>query len=339
LASPAPDHSGRPTAAAQQHSSSVFHRTIVSVQPETDEGAGKAEADLAAQEGFNTLRVIMPWSYPSQAEAKNDKDRVCSVAKEASALHLGLLLDLSAPPNVSPPKPPVTSTQIRQYITTLGAYMSYIIGPKGCAQGLSELGIQVWNESDSGMFWPQATAAQDYTHLLIRTWRSVHKEAAAQGYTVPVYVIGGDLTSSHHPDAFIAAMAAEAQAWHMHGPFFDEFAYHCYGTNGTAFTPPDTVRAALEANIGQDIPLMCSEYAAINASAKQYCQAEAMAVSSGLTGFGWFRLLDDPVGDQTGIFHYDKALGQLHDQAVVKVPLAGVGSFNAAALSGDLACT
>ena len=121
-------------------------------------------------------------------------------------------------------------------------------------------------------------------------------------------------------------------------PFFDEFAYHCYGTGGSAFTPPDLVRTALEDNIGQNIPLMCSEYAIINASAKQYCQAEAMAIDSGLTGFGWFRLLDDPTGDQTAIFHYDPALGQPHDQPVVKVPLAGVSSFNDAALSGSLAC-
>ena len=150
-------HQNAIAGATQRHSSVSFHRTIVSVQPQTDSDAGKAEADIANQQGFNTLRVIMPWSYPSQAEANNDKDRLCNVAAEASMLHMSLFLDLSAPPNTSP-KPPVTSTQIRQYITTLGAYMSHLIGPQGCAPGLSELDIQVWNEPNYNRFWPQATA-------------------------------------------------------------------------------------------------------------------------------------------------------------------------------------
>jgi hypothetical protein len=328
----------RPAAAiaatAQRSNSSVFQYTIVSAQPQTDSAAGAAEADTAFQAGFNTLRLIMPWTYPAQAEVVNDKDRLCSVAAEAAKLHMRLFLNL-VPANATPP---VTSAQIRTYVTTLGAYMSHLIGPKGCAQGLSELGIEVANEPNYSAFWPQATAAEDYTHLLIRVWRAVHKEAAVKQYSVPVTVIGGELASSHDPAGFMADMETEALKWRMHGPFFDLFAYHCYGTGSLAVTPPDVVRTALTANFGQTVPLLCSEYALPNATAQQYCQAEFMAVNTGLAGFGWFRLMDDPTGSPTGLYYNDRKLGMTGDSPVVKISLASVPSYNTAALNGNLTC-
>lgn len=306
----------------------------VSVQPTLDTAVGAAEANLAYTDGFNTLRVIMPWTYPHQAEAVNDHDRLCGIAGVAAAHHMALFLDL-VPIKATPP---VTATAIWQYDTTIGAYMSYLISAKGCAQGLSQLVIVVGNEPNYSAFYKdQAAAAADYTHLAIRTYKFVHQEAAKQRYATPVKVMVGELAASHSPVTFMDQMHGAAQAWHFHGPFFDLFSYHCYGDGDQAYTPPDAIQAAMGPDFGAGgMPLLCTEYAAPNPTARQYCQAAQMAEVSGLAGFGWFRLMDDPKGAPTGLYYYDRDLGSPSNPPVAKVP--NIQTMNAAAQSGSLTC-
>ena len=307
----------------------------VSVQPTPDPVFGTAEVDIAYRAGFNTFRVIMPWTYPGQADADNDASRICSVAAEVSKLHLTLFLDV-VPANA---KPPVTSPQITKYTTTLGAYMSYLISRRGCAPELKGLVIQVANEANYSVFWPQATAAEDYTHLAIRTYKAVHQEAQKKGYTVPVQVMAGELAASHDPVGFMDQMHDEAQAWHFHGPFFDLFSYHCYGSGGQNLTPPDGIRTAMAADFSADqVPLLCTEYATPDPTGQQYCQLAAMAVSGRLAGYGWFRLMDDPIGDPTGLYYFDQALGKPGDSPVAKPSLRNVPAINAAAINGSVSC-
>lgn len=329
MARAAPDHSLAGVGDASQQ------YVIVSVQPTPDAAAGAQEADTAKAVGFNSLRVIMPWSYPWQADAINDAARVCSVAAEAAKLGMTVFLDVVP----TGQKPPTLSRQITKYDTTVGAYMSYLLGPKGCAQGLSGLVIEVANEANYSAFWPQATAPQEYTHLAIRTFKFVHQETQKQGYATPVRVMVGELAASHDPVGFMDQMRAEAQKWGYHGPFFDMFSYHCYGTGGQPLTSPDAVRTALAADFDAGgVPLLCTEYALPNATNQQYCQLASMAVTGGLRGFGWFRLIDDPSGSPTGLFYYDPALGQPGDHPVVKSPLQNVPAYNAAALAGRVSC-
>lgn len=313
---------------------------IISVQPTPDMGAGKAQADLAFTAGANSLRVIMPWTYPGQADVVNDAPRICSVAAETSSLHMALFLDL-VPPFGTDPKPPTTSSQITKYDKTLNDYMMRLIGPNGCAQQLAELDIQVANEPNYSVFWPQAAAAEEYTHLAIRTYKFVQAAVVKHGYSVPVKVVVGELAASHDMKSFMDRMHDEAQKWGYHGPFFDMFSYHCYGTNGSQQpTPPGDMQGWLVADFGQSVPLLCTEYAAPTSArqpvrdvlsaqseslqAKLFCQGVSLAASQGLAGFGWFRLMDDPTGPPTGLYYYDAQLGKDGDQPVAKTSLPAV---------------
>jgi hypothetical protein len=306
----------------------------VSVEPTDDQAAGAAEADLAHANDFNTIRVIMPWTWPHQAEAVNDWRRLCNIATEAAVWHMTLFLDL-VPTKHSPP---VSPNQIWQYDTTLGAYMSYLLGPKGCAQGLSQLVIVVGNEPNYSAFYSdQQTAAADYVHLAIRTYKFVHREAARQHYATPVKVMVGELAASHDPVGFMNDMRDAAQAWHFHGPFFDLFSYHCYGNGDQVLTPPEAIQAAMGPDFSaQAVPLLCTEYAVPDPTTQQYCQAVQMAQNSGLAGIGWFRLLDDPKGAQTGLYKYDQELGNPRNPPVAKIP--DIQAMNSAAQSGNLIC-
>jgi len=325
---------------------------IVSLQPTEDKSVGAAQVDVAYSAGFNSIRVIMPWTYPGQAEVNHDWPRLCNLAAEASELHMALFLDLVPPPSkdpAKPPKPPVTSSQITKYDKTLHDYMMYLIGPNGCAQGITELDIQVANEPNYSVFWPQATAAEDYTHLAIRTYKFIRQMVAKAGLQVPVKVVAGELASSHDMKSFMDRMHDEAQKWDYHGPFFDMFSYHCYGTD-TSQQPtfPDSVENWLVTDFGQPVPLLCTEYAVPTASrfpgtidsvsiqsenqqAKLFCQTVSMVRSSGLAGFGWFRLFDDPVGAPTGLYYYDSALGQQGHSPVAKSSLKAASQCLAAA--------
>lgn len=316
---------------------------------------GQATVLIAKQEGFNSLRAIMPWTYPWQHEVTNDAARLCSIAAPAAEQGMTLFLDVVP----TDKKPPVTSTQITWYDKTVGDYMQYLIGPDGCAPGLAELDIQVANEPNYSVFWPQVTAPEDYAHLLVRTDKFVHQQVQKNGFTVPVQVVGGELASSHDPVGTMKRMFKEARHMGVNGPFFDMFSYHCYGTGSNLQpTPPTAIRAELLGELGSDaqqIPLLCSEYAVGTSTTssrvtvsvataseeiqgRMYCQMEAMAVTSGLAGFGWFRLFDDPTGPATGINYYDPALGQPNDQPVAKSSLPNVQAANAAAYSGSIAC-
>jgi len=316
---------GAAQSAPLQHSPPQISNTIVSLQPTADTAAGNASVQLAVASGFNSIRVIMPWSYPWQHEVVNDAARLCGVAAPASAKHLTLFLDV-VPTNA---RPPVTSTQITWYDKVIGDYLQNLIGPNGCAKDLAEIDIQVANEPNYSVFWPQVTAAEDYTHLAVRTYKFVQREELKQGYTTPVEVVVGELNSTNNPVGFMSRMHDEAQRMNYHGPFFDKFSYHCYGTGGQALTQPDAIRAAIITDFGQDTPLLCTEYALPNSNSQQYCQLAVMAQNSGLSGFGWFRLLDDPSGSPTGLYYQD---------GTPKPSLRNIPAMNAAALGGYLAC-
>ncbi len=325
---------GSARSAPLQHSPPQISSTIVSLQPTTDPVAGQASVQLAQAMGFNSIRVIMPWTYPWQHEVINDATRLCAVAAPAAVNHMTLFLDV-VPTNA---RPPVTSTQITWYDKVIGDYLQNLIGPNGCAEGLAEIDIQVANEPNYSVFWPQATAAEDYTHLAIRTYKFIRREEIKQNYDIPLRVVVGELNSTNDPVGFMKRMHDEAQALNYHGPFFDKFSYHCYGAGGQAFTQPDAIRTAVLADFGQEAPLLCTEYGLPNPTTQQYCQMAAMAQNSGLNGFGWFRLLDDPVGSPTGLYYYDGVLGQPGDKPVAKPSLRNIPAMNAAALGGYLAC-
>jgi hypothetical protein len=311
--------------ALQQHSPPQISNTIVSLQPTTDTVAGKASVQLAQALGFNSIRVIMPWTYPWQHEVINDALRLCAVAAPAAAEHMTLFLDV-VPASA---RPPVTSTQITWYDKVIGDYLQNLIGPNGCAQGLEEIDVQVANEPNYSVFWPQATAAQDYTHLAVRTYKFIQRTQIRQDYGTPIRVVVGELNSTNDPVGFMKRMRDEAQSMNYHGPFFDKFSYHCYGTGGQALTQPDAIRAAVTADFGQDVPLLCTEYAIPNPDSQQYCQLAAMAQNSGLNGFGWFRLLDDPTGLPTGLYYND---------GTAKPSMRNIPVMNAAALGGSISC-
>jgi hypothetical protein len=320
----------------------------VSLQPTPDPAVGKAQVDTAYAAGFNSIRVIMPWTYPGQAEVNHDWPRLCTLASEASDLRMALFLDLVPPPGKNP-KPPVTSSQITKYDKTLSDYMMYLIGPNGCAKSLAELDIQVANEPNYSVFWPQAYAPEEYTHLAIRTYKFVHQMADKAKFKVPVKVVVGELAASHDMKSFMDRMHDEAQKWNYHGPFFDMFSYHCYGT-GTSQQPtsPDDLQDWLVADFGQAVPLLCTEYAVAtsarslpsaerlsaqseNLQAKLFCQTVSMVSGKGLAGIGWFRLFDDPSGALTGLYYYDPALGRQGHAAVAKSSLKAASQCLASA--------
>jgi len=337
-----------PRAAAYQPPQTYL---TVSLQPTPDTDVGKAQVSTAYAAGFNSIRVIMPWTYPGQADVVNDAPRICSLAAEASQLHMALFLDLVPPPGKNP-KPPVTSSQITKYDKTLNDYMMHLIGPNGCAKGLAELDIQVANEPNYSVFWPQASAAEEYTHLAIRTYKFVHQMADKAGLKVPVKVVVGELAASHDMKSFMERMHDEAQKWNYHGPFFDMFSYHCYGTDSSQQpTSPDDLEDWLVADFGQAVPLLCTEYAVAtsartlssadrlsaqseNLQAKLFCQTISMVVGKKLAGFSWFRLFDDPTGAPTGLYYYDPALGQQGHSPVAKSSLKAASQCLASATAG-----
>lgn len=307
----------------------------VSVQPTESPEIGRAQVETAISTGFNSIRIIMDWSYPKQNEVENDFARLCNVA--APAAEHGLKLFLNVIPTKR--KPPVTSSQITWYNKTVSDYLHHLAGENGCAKGLSELLVQVANEPNYELFWPQTAAAEEYTRLLVRTYKFIRQQVAKHEFSVPVLVVGGELAASRDPIGFMERMRGEARKMRYRGPFFDLFSYHCYGTAGNAVTPPDAVFAALSANFGSEVPLLCTEYADESpAQGAKYCQALGMAVSKGLTGFGWFRLFDDPVPAYTGIYYYDPALGQQDHQPAAKPSLNKVRQANSGAASGAVAC-
>lgn len=305
----------------------------VSLQPTLSAEVGKAEIDLAHRAGFNSLRLLPPWTYPWQADVINDAPRFCNIARPAADYQMSVFLDIV--PNI----PPVTASQIgKRYDKTVSDYLYHFIGREnGCAKGLSEVIVQVANEPNYSRFYPnQDSAAEDYTHLAVRTCNFLDAQQDKADFTAPISCMVGELASSHDPVGFIHQMKAEAVRMGVVGPFFDLFSYHCYGTNGSAFTAPDGVRAALKSDFGYTGPLLCSEYAVPNPTASQYCQVAAMVQDNGLAGLSWFRLMDDPIGAPTGLYYNDTALGQPLDQPVGKVP--GLTLMNAAALGGYLSC-
>lgn len=307
----------------------------VSVQPTESTDFGRAQVKTAVSTGFNSIRVIMDWSYPKQNEVVNDFTRLCNVA--APAAEHGLKLFLNVIPTKR--KPPVTSSQITWYNKTVSDYLHHLAGENGCAKGLSELLVQVANEPNYELFWPQTAAAEEYTRLLVRTYKFIRQQVDKHEFSVPVLVVGGELAASRDPIRFMERMSVEARKMRYRGPFFDLFSYHCYGTAGNAVTPPDAVYTSLSANFGSKVPLLCTEYADDSPTqGAKYCQAMGMAVNKGLAGFGWFRLFDDPVPEYTGIYYYDPALGQQDHQPAAKPSLNKVRQANSGAASGAVTC-
>lgn len=332
----------------------------ISITPDTTLAA--KFVGLASDAGVNSLRVIMPWTYPGQADIVNDIGRLCPTAAELSKRHMVLFLDV-VPIKATPPD---RSAQITRYDKTIGDYMWALIGPNGCAKNLAELVIGVGNEPNYALFCrPADQCPAIYTQMLARTFVFVHQQALANGLAVPVSVVGGELASSHDPVGFINGMHAAAVALGVSGRFFDKFSYHCYGTGGNPqATSPDSVQNALKSNFGWNPPLLCTEYGAEtatppnmpgytgrssagvslvseNAQGALYSQTLATMACKGLDGVFSFHLFDDPSlswGWQSGLYYFDPNLANPNDVPVPKVSLPVFRQAAQAALSGSLPC-
>ena len=304
-----------------------------------DPVVAKQEADLDKATGFNSVEAIVPWIPGEGSIIASYLPGVCDAAKAVRSDGMTFFMRLE-PQDASgnPGNPPVTPPDIQNYVATAVAFVSALASP-ACA-GLTTIYIGIANEPNLARFWPQMAggqwvAPQQYAQLLNAVYPAL-KAVGAQ-LNVQVNVIAGELASSHHTLAFIAAMGKVQM---------DIFAWHPYGSNssdGPANTHPNgnivglsdfpQLTSALQASLGYVPPIIASEFGvqttvpsamigvglpytgpspassgAVTESQQAVfgIQALSLAAYDKLVGFFWFHLFDDPTpatGWTSGLYY------------------------------------
>lgn len=201
-----------------------------------DEDLEKSQdiAKLIKEAGFNTLKLTLPWTYPTQAEIKNDLKRFQNAAAAARENDLQLMLNLIPGGGSGLGKAPETASQQRRYRDTLIGYMHAFeeVSPGG------HIILEIPNEPNSETFWRKQNdkdggwaAPRAVVNTLAKSYWPVKQEAQKLG--IGVTLIGGALASAHDPKGFIEAMGQAkkelAADKNMKGPSFDGFSIHPYG--------------------------------------------------------------------------------------------------------------
>jgi hypothetical protein len=233
-------------------------------------------AKLIKDSGFNTLKVTMPWTYPSQAEIKNDLEKFQNAAAAARDNELLLMLNLIPGGGSGTGKAPTTISQQRRYKDTLIAYEHAFaeVAPGG------HLVLEVPNEPNSKVFWREQkdnagewVAPKAVVGTLAKSYQGVKNEAQKLG--IGITLVGGGLASSHNAVGFMQAMGSARRELSHKGPIMDAISLHPYGQlndespeiehpNFTTVGIADLESFAknVDESFNKSLPLWLSEYGA-----------------------------------------------------------------------------
>lgn len=223
--------------------------------------------------GFNTLKVTMPWTFPTQgAEINSDLLRYQNAIRAAKQFKMDFAVTMVPySPKTGVGQAPDTASQMRRFCDTAVSYLHAFeeIYPGG------HFIIGIGNEVNSKTFWrPQDDEApRKVVKLMSICYPLLKAEAAELG--VDITVVGGELASNHKPYEFIEAMGKAKKELKIKGPIMDVFALHPYGkTNDEA---PDVkhvdgssaghadyeqITEAVAQSFGRKIPVWYTEYGA-----------------------------------------------------------------------------
>jgi hypothetical protein len=246
--------------------------------------------------GVGAVRVSIPWS---RGQTKPTKLQQVYLHRVALLIGLGERVVLAV--YGRPSQAPTTAQWRGQYCGFLGHI----------TRRLPVRDVVVWNEANSGTFWPTSAGAASYEALLAQCWDTLHS-GTSLGARRSINVISST-AAKHDPVAFTLALGEAYRASARTQPIVDTFGHNPYPDNSAE--APWRTHLAGSGTVGQgDLPALLAAYdTAFSGTAQQVPGAGTVSV--------WY--LED--GFQTQI---PAALAPLYhgtenDRGVV--PAVGVG--------------
>jgi hypothetical protein len=271
--------------------------------------------------GFKDLKVLIPWTYPTQHEVLNDQVRVANAAMAATSEGMSFTLNVyPALIDGQTSNAPIEPNQQSKFATTMGAWVQTL---HERVPEMTKWSLEVGVEPNSSTFLkPQYgkdgewIAPRIYTRMLARSYRVIKADAAKVGSEVTV--IGGGLAANHDACEFIRKMGEAKRELGIRGQMMDQFSIHPYGKDSTespltkhpdceilGIADYDQLTGVLQESFGRVPPIILSEYgietsgavkvASEAQQAEYHRQALELADSQEkVVGLYWFHAVDDP---------------------------------------------